>query len=420
MTIDTQIDGDIDVSTEVSIPEPGPLPSQDPALAQEVKNILHGELSGFLSDVEFRLAQTAQINARMMQALEKITGQQLDLAGGDGQIFAEDLNLLRHQITGYTVTSNSPGAGSIAWTAVNVVYNGTNYALTNSNTNLKYAWFDAAISTTVMQVSNTKPVLSGNACLLFYNDGGIVREILNASIPPVVGNSSVDSTAIQANAVGTTQLANGAVTAGKTDFYTALAGLAQGAMDAATLAQATADGSITTYFQPARPWADGDATAGGATNPANKVGDVWYEQATGKAYRWGGAGATPANTWIEIVDTQAVAALAAANAAQTTANSRITTFYANVASPPTALAIGDLWIVTDQGNQLRRATATGSASWVTLQVGSAAIADSAITDVKVATGIGGAKITAGTIGSTQLGAGAVTPVKVNILQHILY
>lgn len=392
MTTETQFDDTVQVEAPVL------------TLAEEVKELVRGELVNFLTDVEFRLSQTAEINRRTLTLLDSLGAPVRSLPISDGSVYAEDLNILQHQLTGYTVSSNSPSAGSIAWTSLHVVYNGTDYSLTNGNTALKYAWFDAAVSTTVVQTSNTKPTLSGNACLLFFNDAGVVREVLNATIPPVVGNSSVDTAAIQAGAVGPTQ----------TSFYSTLTTAITAAQSAADIAQATADGAIVTYFQPARPWADG------TTQPVGVVGDIWYDSASGAAYRWSGAAGSPANTWVLIPDTQATAAIAAAAAAQSTANSKITTFYANLSSPPTATTVGDLWVVIDQGNLLKRASATGTGSWVDLQVGTAAIATNAVTDAKIAPGIGGGKITAGTVSATQLGAGAVTPVKLNVLQHVLY
>ncbi len=47
------------------------------------------------------------------------------------------------------------------------------------------------------------------------------------------------------------------------------------------------------------------------------------------------------------------------------------TFYAPSTAPPTAGAVGDLWIVTDKGNELRRWNGT---SWVTVSPGAAVIA----------------------------------------------
>lgn len=402
-------------------PSPAITPGDTP-LAQEVKNLVRGELSNFLDDVEFRLAQTADINRRTLAALESLGGKAPSLAGPGGQVYAEDMNIARHVATGYTVTSNSPVAGSIAWASLHVVYNGTDYTLTNGNTALKYTWFDGAVSTTVAQSSNSKPTLAGNAVLLFVNEGGTVREAHNSSMPPALGNNAVDSGALQVGSVLTAAIGDGQITGAKTSFYTTLAAAVTAAQSAADLAQATADGSISTYYQSNPPWADGDATAGGASNPASKIGDMWYDQDDGNSYRWTGATGTPTNTWRLIEDSSIAAALAAANAAQNTANVKTTTFYNANAAVPTALTIGDFWVVTDKDNLIRRASAVGTANWVDVQIGTQAIKDGAITDVKVPAGanINGNKLLGSSVGSGQLGAGAVTPVKLNFLQHVIY
>lgn len=397
---------------------PTPLEGKNAELAAEVRALVYGELNGFLSDVEFRLAQTQELSNRMIDALRMFGGNEaVNQVMSGGRVYAEDIVDFTHRLTGYTVSASS---GTVTWASLTVVYAGTSYPITNGSSTNKYIWFDQAVSASALQSSNTKPTLTGNAVLLFINNGGSsVTDVLLSSIPPVVANNAIDSGAIQANAVGTAAIANNAVTAAKTDFYTSLAAAVTAAQDAATLAQATADGAINTYFQANRPWADG------TTQPAAVVGDIWYEQGTGKAYRWGGAAATPANTWIEIVDTQAVAALTAANNAQASANIKTATYYSNNATPPTApvppagngFTTGDFWVVTDQGNLVRRWS--GSA-WVDLQVGTGAIANSAVTDAKVASGIAGTKLSAGTVGNTQLGSGAVSPAKLNVFQHMIF
>lgn len=423
MTTDTLFDSGISpVHVPASQPQETTLSVVNPDLHQEIKELLNGELGGWLTDVEFRLKQSQAIEQRMLAVLEQIAGNVVQ-AGDvpdnviqfpERTLYAEDINDLTHRVTGYGVLSNSPSAGSIAWTSVNVVYNGTTYTLTNGNTALKYAWFDGAVSTTVMQVSNTKPVLAGNAVLLFVNDGGVVREAWNASIPPAVGNNAVDNLALLNGAVTGTKIADGTITAAKTDFAAGFTTAISGLNDAVALAQATADGAISTYFQSNAPWANG------STQPVAVVGDVWYDSDDGKAYRWSGAAGSPANTWVEIVDAGTNAALAAAAAAQTTANGKITTFYAAAGSPPAATTIGDLWVVTDQGNQLRRATATGTASWVTVQLGTNALADGAITDVKVGSGINGSKIGDGTLSGLKVTNGTLGATKLNTLIHTIY
>src|SRR3954471_8087747 len=105
----------------------------DQSTREEIKSLLYDELSHFLNDIEFRLAQTYAVTNRQPM------------------LYAEDICDNIHRITGYTVTANSPSGGSIAWASVHIVYNGVDYTLTNGNTALKYTWFDAALSTTVLQ-----------------------------------------------------------------------------------------------------------------------------------------------------------------------------------------------------------------------------------------------------------------------------
>jgi hypothetical protein len=371
-----------------------------PDTRQALRQFMQEEFSHFLADVEWRVKQAYDVENRE------------SIGGGSGQIYTEDLNVNKHMLTGYTTTANSPVAGSIAWSAVHVVFAGVDYTAADGSTNLKYVWFvkPGSGTTVTLNTSNTKPTLGANDALLFVNNNGVPINALDATIPVVLADGAVDSGAI----------VNGAVTAAKTDFYSTLNTAITNAQNAADLAQATADGAIVTYFQANPPWATGDATAGGATNPASKVGDIWYDSDDGQAYRWSGAGGTPANTWVMIEDNSIAAALAAAQAAQGTANSKITTFYSVLASVPSATAIGDLWVVTDQGNQLRRATATGTGSWTTVQISGAAIANGGVGDTQLGSGISGAKLTSGSVGSTQLGTGSVSPTKLNILQHVLY
>lgn len=395
-----------------------PVISDVPSDLNSLRALIHDEMSSAVADIERRLGQARELEKSSMY-------------GSSRSIHAEDLNLSQHIIDGYTLTANSPGAGSIAWTAVHIVYLGVDYTIADGNTALKYTWFikPGSGTTATMSSSNTMPTLGNNDAIIFVNNAGTPVSALGSSIAYAVG----------AGVVGNTQIADGAVTSAKTNFYTALAQSITDVGTAAALAQATADGSITTYFQSTIPWANGDATAGGAASPVTKVGDVWYDSTDGQAYRWSGAAGTPANTWIAISDSDIGAALAAANAASGLASSKITTFYGVLASPPTALAVGDLWVVSDQNNQVRRATAIGAGSWATLLIGDAAI--SGIGGTKVGTGINGSNVTTGTVvaarvgtgvtgadltsgtgtvGSSQIGSNAVTPAKINAAFHLLY
>lgn len=185
------------------------------SLDKRIENILHDKLAHFLSDIDFRLGQAYDV---------------ADRASGRGsKVYAEDMNIPgRHFLTGYTVTSNSPTAGSIAWANLHMVYNGTDTLITDGNSALTYHWWSPTTTPTVLQSSNTKPTLANGEVLLFMNVGGAAKVMLsdtNASLPSLVANNTVDASAINGRAIGQGQmalnavdssiLASNAVTAGK-------------------------------------------------------------------------------------------------------------------------------------------------------------------------------------------------------------
>lgn len=175
-------------------------------LDKRIENVLHEKLSHFLDDISFRIGQEYELQARR-NGLAK------------GTVFAEDLNLKdRVFLTGYTVTNNSPTAGSIAWADLHVVYNGVDHAITNGNTALQYVYFTPAATPTTLKTSATKPVLADGDVLLFVNEGGVARNMLsdtNASLPRIVATNAIDTDAIKDGAVTGDQILNGAVGAGK-------------------------------------------------------------------------------------------------------------------------------------------------------------------------------------------------------------
>ena len=115
----------------------------------------------------------------------------------------------------------------------------------------------------------------------------------------------------------------------------------------ADTAQATADGKITAFYQSRTPTAEG-------------IGDIWFNTAGRKWYRWSGS------AWALTEDAGIGAALADAAGAQATADGKIVTFYQ--ARPPVAEGVGDLWVDTDASpNKVSRWTAPGE--WVLVQHG---------------------------------------------------
>lgn len=370
---------------------------------QTIRNLIHDEMTAAVADVERRLAQAREL-------------EQSALYGADRQIHAEDLNLVKHMIDGYTLTANSPAAGSIAWSSLHVVLAGVDYTIADGNTANKYAWFvkPGSGTTATLQTGNSLPTLGANDALLFVNNGGTPVSVLESSI----------TYALAAGTVGSAQVQDGAITSAKTDFYGALSAAITNAQNTADLAKSTADGAINTYFQAAQPWAPG------ATHTPDRIGDIWYDSDDGQAYRWSGNG----GTWVMIEDSNIGAALTAANNAQAKADIKITTYYAANASPPAAptppagngFTTGDMWVVTDQNNKLRRWS--GSA-WVDVLLGDAAI--SGIGGSKVGSGINGDNVTTGTVVAARIGSGVnganlstatgtIGTSKLNTAFHMLY
>ena len=180
------------------------------ALRALARDVLRDELHSVLHDISYRL------------------GVLYDAEHGR-RVGSRDLNLASHQLDGYTVTDNSPSAGSIAWADLNVVYKGVNYDITDGNTNKKYVWWDfSATPNTTLQFSDTKPVLTDDDVLVFVNNGGIHQTvigsgrmtsgaaILTGSVDgDAIGNNAITEGKIAALAITTGKLASGAVTGTK-------------------------------------------------------------------------------------------------------------------------------------------------------------------------------------------------------------
>ena len=105
------------------------------------------------------------------------------------------------------------------------------------------------------------------------------------------------------------------------------------AIVAASDAQATADGKVTTFVSTTAPTAE-------------SIGDLWIDSDdNNKLYRWSGS------AWVLVRDAGISQAITDASAAQATADSKVKTFTSETA--PTADAVGDLWFKASTG-ELRR------------------------------------------------------------------
>lgn len=105
------------------------------------------------------------------------------------------------------------------------------------------------------------------------------------------------------------------------------------------------DGNITTWFYSGVPTASNEPASTWTTDTEknNHLGDLYYDKDTGYAYRYSLDNAT--YSWIKITDNDVTQALAIANSAKDTADSKRRVF---VVQPTTPYDVGDLWIKDEE------------------------------------------------------------------------
>ena len=104
------------------------------------------------------------------------------------------------------------------------------------------------------------------------------------------------------------------------------------------------DGNITTYFYSGVPTLDNmPASEWAESEYCSHLGSLYYDNDTGKAYRFAKQGDT--YIWLEIVDTDLAEALAIANAAQDTADNKRRVF---LDPPIPPYDSGDLWLNNEE------------------------------------------------------------------------
>lgn len=172
----------------------------------EVRRIIREEFTDFLEDISQRLEELREVSGRGANVM--------------GRVYAADLNIKGWNLLhGFVVTNNSPAAGQIAWSDLNMVYDGATHAITAGSAlaTEKYLWWNPA-TPTVMQKSTTKPVLPEGGVLIFLNEGGTARNMLSdtqSSLPRAIGDNAVDEGALMVNAVTGTKIKDDAVTSTK-------------------------------------------------------------------------------------------------------------------------------------------------------------------------------------------------------------
>lgn len=103
------------------------------------------------------------------------------------------------------------------------------------------------------------------------------------------------------------------------------------------------DGNITTWFYSGVPTLENEPAIDWTTDneKIKHIGDLYYDQDTGYAYRFNYDNSTNTYNWLKITDSDVTEALALANSAQDTADRKRQNF---VVTPYTPYDVGDFWI----------------------------------------------------------------------------
>jgi hypothetical protein len=133
-----------------------------------------------------------------------------------GAVSPSKITSYNFQLSAGTFTNNSPVAGKIAWAGVKVVYNGTEYTITNGSclTTDKHVYWQLS-APTVFSGSSTLPALGNDDFLVLFNNSGTALYVWNSTI--VNGNrittGSITSTNIAANTITANEIAANTITA---------------------------------------------------------------------------------------------------------------------------------------------------------------------------------------------------------------
>jgi hypothetical protein len=98
------------------------------------------------------------------------------------------LNIASVFLSGFTISSNSPGAGSVAWSSGSVIYEGATYAVSGGATGDPIVWWDRSSPGAFRNSSNTDDLIAdgydegdGDAVVIM-NDLGTAQEIWNGTL----------------------------------------------------------------------------------------------------------------------------------------------------------------------------------------------------------------------------------------------
>jgi hypothetical protein len=150
------------------------------------------------------------------------------IVGGDltdASVTIQKIKAKRIEVQGDTWNDNTPGGGSVSWSAMTIAYDGTTTAVSSGNTANKWIYWTAGSG--ALSTSASFPSLADNQFLVAVNNAGIHDLVWNAN---GIATQVIDTALIGDAVIGTAQIQNLAVTNGK---------IGNLAVDAAKIANAT-------------------------------------------------------------------------------------------------------------------------------------------------------------------------------------
>lgn len=123
------------------------------------------------------------------------------------------------------ISHNTPGGGSISWTAFGISFNGLTYGIPADNSNKKFIWWVYNNGAPYLAESDTFPTLEEEDLLLFLNKAGIgllvpMADVMDGSLvvpgsiyAAAIAADQIQTYHINANAVTATEIAANSITA---------------------------------------------------------------------------------------------------------------------------------------------------------------------------------------------------------------
>lgn len=141
----------------------------------------------------------ASLNYSTQLSATTVQIQTADLA--DAAATIQKIRARRIEVAGDTWTDNSPGAGSVAWSAMSIAYDGTVSAVSAGNAANKWIYWTAGSAT--LSSSASFPALADNQFLVAVNNAGVHDMVWNAS---GIATKIIATAMIEDLAVGNAQI----------------------------------------------------------------------------------------------------------------------------------------------------------------------------------------------------------------------